>query len=271
MIGVNISTPKAPRLVIVNVPPCISPAGERSSRARATRSRDPADDLAEPSLARPGSPGRAGPRRCRRRSRCGLRRDTIAIAVPSGVQHRVIAQRDRGQLDDEVGIARGRSRPAWTAALNCGRRFTRFVASTVVVSVTAAVVWRLWTIRAAIVRRVGTDRRLPVFAAKQVRASPETASPAATCGGEDVGLADPARAAAAGEPRPVDAQLAGQPPAPAARSDGRFAERGASAWRGEMPLLRWLGRPHRGVRDGPAPGAPPRSKLDRRILPGARR
>ena len=45
--------------------------------------------------------------------------------------------------------------PAPATALNCCRRLTRFVASTVVESVTAAVVCALWTIRSAIVRRMG--------------------------------------------------------------------------------------------------------------------
>ena len=101
----------------------------------------------------------------------------------------------------------GSSRPGGEAALYWSRRFTRFVASTVVLRVTGAVADGS---RPSARRSSGASgrsgRTSPGIERRPVRLGAADDRP--DCGREDVDLSDPAGAAAAEQPRPVDAELA---------------------------------------------------------------
>ena len=68
-------------------------------------------------------------------------RQADAFLGPLTGEERMLSKSDRGQLDEQVGVRRDRTRAG--DALYCSRRVTRFVASTVVVRVTGAVSRRL--------------------------------------------------------------------------------------------------------------------------------
>ena len=131
--GAQVGDRERPALHLVR-PECVA-------RGRVGPGPAPDDDLAEPEPAAPRITGTSSPSSVSTAiPMCGSSGIDQAILVPSGVQHRVLAQRHRGQLDDELRCSPGSSRPGGAAALNWARRLTRFVASTVVCSVTGAVV-----------------------------------------------------------------------------------------------------------------------------------
>ena len=104
IIGVNISMPIGPRLVTVNVPPCISAAEScaaagtidqvaRSGGKLAERQRRHIADHRD-QQARVGVDGDTD---------VDTRRDDDLVAAPAGVQERMFLECQGGQLDDEVG------------------------------------------------------------------------------------------------------------------------------------------------------------------------
>ena len=130
-----------------------------------------------------------------------LRRDHDLVAAPAGIQERMFLECQRRQLDDDVGVADRRCFAGSATALNCCRRLTRLVASTVVEIVTAAVVCLLWTIRSAIVWRIELTAISSVFgdeawrrAAGRVSGVCDSVGLSELCsgGGADVALDDSA-------------------------------------------------------------------------------
>ena len=76
---------------------------------------------------------------------------TMRVALEAGIDHRVLQQRLRDQLGQQVVV--GRDRLARRRLLSCLRSRTSSVASASVVRVTGATVCALVAIRSAMVRR----------------------------------------------------------------------------------------------------------------------
>ncbi len=119
-----------------------------------------------------------------------------------------------------VKAIEGRS-PVPATALNCCRRLTRLVASTVVESVTPAAVCALWTMRSAIVRRMGVTAISRYPGMNGILPGWKYGRRSSVRGrGADVALDDPAVTATSFQSDRIDAQLARD--APGARRDARL-------------------------------------------------
>ncbi len=154
MIGVNVSTPSDPRFVIVNVPALqVSSGPETPSLPR------PSDQLSRHGRDLPEAERRR-PLRITGTSRPASVSTAIpilalpgqqAIPGPAGVEHRVVREGHRRQLDHEIGDARQVA--AWGAAdLELAAEVDEIGRVGRGVRVTGAVVRRLSIIFAAIVR-----------------------------------------------------------------------------------------------------------------------
>ena len=256
MIGVNASMPNAPRLVIVNVPPCISSGRSRRSRARSIRSRDRAAISPQP------EPRRVADHRDEQ-ARLGVDGDPDVRLVGDDRSGRS-SQRafssgcsrsaSGGQLDDEVGVAGHARRPA-PAALN-------------------------WRAEVHEVRRVDRGR------AASRGPSPAGSRPSArrsSGGSAPIGIDRPATAGASvgRDPRPAAARtstLRIRPVRPLPRSrvqstpSSRASRRASGEIRGRSPTAAAIGRERpRDRRRPPATAASSAGVLDRRARVDDRR